>query len=59
MMVNFLGLIVIRLSLAYLLGFVLGLGLVGLWLGISLETFVRAIAIYAVFLKGKWMQVKV
>ena len=59
MLVNFIGLIVIRLSLAYLLGFGLGLGLVGLWLGMSLETFLRAIAIYAVFHRGKWMLVKV
>jgi putative MATE family efflux protein len=59
MIVNFLGLIVIRLSLAYTLGFILGWGLFGIWLGIAVETFVRAIAIYAIFLKGKWMLVNV
>lgn len=52
-------LIVTRLSLSYTLGFVLGMGLFGIWLGMALETFLRMILIYAVFVKGKWMQVKV
>ncbi len=59
MVINFMSLIVTRISLSYTLGFILGLGLFGIWLGMALETFLRAIVIYAVFLKGTWMQVKV
>ena len=59
MFVNLMGLIIMRLSLAYALGFILGMGLFGIWLGMAIETFLRAIVIYAVFIKGKWMQVKV
>jgi putative MATE family efflux protein len=59
MFINFVGLIVTRLSLSYSLGFLLGLGLLGVWLGMALETFIRAILIYAVFVRGSWMQVKV
>jgi len=59
MFINFMGLIVTRLSLSYSLGFLLGLGLFGVWLGMAVETFFRAILIYAVFVKGTWMQVKV
>jgi Na+-driven multidrug efflux pump len=35
------------------------MGLFGIWLGMTVETFLRAIVIYAVFLKGHWMQVEV
>lgn len=59
MIINFMGLIVTRLTLSYALGFLLGMGLFGIWLGMAVETFLRAIAIYAVFIKGHWMQVKV
>lgn len=59
MLINFVCLIVIRLSLSYTLGFVLGLGLFGIWLGMAVEVFLRTIAIYAVFVKGSWMRVKV
>ena len=59
MFINFMSLIVTRLSLSYTLGFLVGMGLFGIWLGLALETFLRMILIYAVFVKGKWMQVKV
>jgi putative MATE family efflux protein len=59
MYINFVSLIVIRISLSYALGFWLGLGLYGIWLGMTVETILRAIVIYAVFLKGRWMQVNV
>jgi len=59
MLINFMGLIVIRLSLSYTFGFLLGMGLFGIWLGMAVETFLRSIVIYAVFIKGHWMQVKV
>jgi putative MATE family efflux protein len=59
MYINFVSLIVIRISLSYALGFWLGLGLYGIWLGMAVETIFRATVIYAVFLKGRWMHVKV
>jgi putative MATE family efflux protein len=59
MYINFISLIVIRISLSYALGVWLGMGLFGIWLGMTVETFLRAIVIYAVFLKGHWMQVEV
>ncbi|HUV80808.1 MAG TPA: MATE family efflux transporter [Candidatus Bathyarchaeia archaeon] len=59
MLINFICLIVIRLSLSYTLGFVLGMGLFGIWLGMTVEVFLRTTVIYAVFLKGNWMRVKV
>jgi putative MATE family efflux protein len=59
MYINFVSIIVIRLSLAYALGFWLDMGLFGIWLGMAIETILRVIVIYAVFIKGKWMRVKV
>ena len=59
LLINFMGLIVARLSLSYSLGFVLGLGLFGVWLGMAVETFFRALVIYAVFVRGRWTQVTV
>jgi putative MATE family efflux protein len=59
LVVNFFGLIVIRLSLLYLLAFALGLGLLGIWLGMIIELFIRVFIMYAVFLRGHWMKVKV
>jgi putative MATE family efflux protein len=59
MYINFVSLIIIRISLSYILGFVIGLGLFGIWLGMAVETIFRATVIYAVFLKGHWMHVKV
>jgi putative MATE family efflux protein len=59
MLVNFMGLIITRISLAYALGFLLDMGLLGIWLGMASETFLRATAIYAIFRKGQWMHVHV
>ncbi|MHC1610689.1 MAG: MATE family efflux transporter [Candidatus Methanospirareceae archaeon] len=59
MLINFVYLIMIRLSFSYTLGFVFGWGLFGIWLGMTVEVFLRTITIYAVFLKGNWMRVEV
>jgi putative MATE family efflux protein len=59
MLINFVSLIGIRILLAYVLGFVLGWGLLGIWVGTTIETFIRAAVIYAVFRKGTWMNVAV
>jgi putative MATE family efflux protein len=55
--INFLGLIVLRLLLLYLLAFLLGLGLLGIWIGMIAELFIRAVLMYIVFLRGSWMKV--
>ena len=59
MYINFVGMIIIRLVLVYVLAFPLGLGLYGIFLAIVIEIFIRAILFYCVFLKGGWMKVKV
>ena len=59
LVINFIGLIVIRISLLYLLAFLLGLGLLGIWLGMIIELFIRVFLMYGVFQKGNWMKVKV
>jgi putative MATE family efflux protein len=59
LVINFFGLIVLRLTLTYILAFVLGLGLLGIWLSFFIETATRSILLYLVFLKGNWMKVKV
>lgn len=59
LVINFTGLIVIRLTLLYLLAYVLGMGLLGIWIGMILEMFIRVGMFYYVFEKGQWMTVKV
>ena len=50
---------VIRLPLAYVLGFVFGLGLTGIWLGVTIDYFVRAALLAIRFRSGAWARVKV
>jgi putative MATE family efflux protein len=59
LLINFTGLIVIRLTLLYLLAYVLGMGLLGIWIGMIIEMFIRTGLMYFVFLKGDWMKVEV
>ncbi len=59
MLINLTGLMGIRLGIAVLLAFFLGMGLVGIWLGMFFETFIRAIWMYLEFRRGKWAKVKV
>jgi putative MATE family efflux protein len=59
MYINFVGMIVIRLALIYLLAFPLGLGLNGIFIAITIEIFIRAFLFYIVFLKGDWKNVEV
>jgi len=59
MIINLTGLLGIRLGLAILFAYPLGLGLVGVWLGMFFETFIRAGWMSLEFLKGKWSTVKV
>ncbi len=57
--INFLGLIVLRLSLIYILAYLLGMGLLGIWVGMIIELYIRVSVMYVVFQKGSWMKVKV
>jgi len=57
MLVTFLGGIGIRLPMAYLLGIHWGLGLVGVWIGITIDWIVRLGVIYSLFRWGRWRRV--
>ena len=59
MIINLTGLFGIRLSLATVFAYPLGFGLVGIWLGMFFETFIRAIWMYLEFRRGRWAAVKV
>jgi putative MATE family efflux protein len=50
---------VVRLPLAYVLAFPLGLGLAGVWLGIAADYFVRAAMLAWRFNSGAWQRVRV
>jgi putative MATE family efflux protein len=49
----------VRLPLAYVFGFVFGLGLTGIWLGVTIDYFVRAALLAVRFRSGAWARVKV
>ncbi len=57
--VSFIGLYLVRLPLAYFLGFMTPLGVHGVWLSMALEYYVRAAIITGRFRKGKWKRIKV
>lgn len=59
LVVTFVNWFLVRLPLAYVLAFPVGLGLTGIWLGVTVDYFVRA-ALFAVrFRSGAWARVKV
>jgi putative MATE family efflux protein len=49
----------IRLPLAYVLAFPVGLGLTGIWLGVTVDYFLRAVLFAFRFRSGAWARVKV
>jgi putative MATE family efflux protein len=49
----------IRLPLAYVLAFPLGLGLTGIWLGVTVDYFLRAVLFAVRFRSGAWARVRV
>lgn len=57
--VSFVGLYIVRLPLAYVLGFMTPLGVTGVWLTMSLEYYVRAAIITTRFRKGRWKKIVV
>lgn len=59
MVVTTLGFFIIRIPTAYLLVRFTDLGLAGAWLGMGIDLIIRSIFIGALFLGGKWKQLKV
>ena len=49
----------VRLPLAYTLGFVFGFGLTGIWMGVTVDYYVRAVLMTLRFRSGVWARVKV
>jgi Na+-driven multidrug efflux pump len=49
----------IRLPLAYVLAFPLGMGLTGIWLGVTVDYFLRAVLFAIRFRSGAWARVTV
>lgn len=49
----------VRLPLAYALAFIFGLGLTGIWLGVTIDYFVRAVLLALRFRSGAWARVRV
>jgi Na+-driven multidrug efflux pump len=50
---------VLRLPLAYLFAFVFGFGLTGIWLGVTVDYFVRAALLALRFGSDAWTRVRV
>ncbi len=59
MIINLSGLLGIRIGLALLFAYPLALGLIGVWLGMMIETYIRALWMFLEFRRGKWSQVRV
>jgi putative MATE family efflux protein len=59
LMVSLLNWFVVRLPLAYILAFPVGLGLTGVWLAVSIDYFVRAALLALRFRSGAWAKVRV
>jgi len=49
----------IRLPLAYVLAFPMGMGLTGIWFGVTVDYFVRALLLALRFRSGAWARVRV
>ena len=59
LLVSFVNWFVVRLPLAYTLAFPLGMGLTGIWLGVTVDYFVRALLLAWRFKSGAWARVRV
>ena len=58
-MVSIISVTVIRTVVSYLCAYILGLGIIGVWVGIVADQMGRFIASFARFKKGKWTEIKV
>ena len=59
LLVSFMSWFVLRLPLAYIFAFVFGFGLTGIWLGVTVDYFVRAALFALRFRSGAWARVRV
>ncbi|HKY50799.1 MAG TPA: MATE family efflux transporter [Candidatus Limnocylindria bacterium] len=59
LIVSFVNWFLVRLPLAYVFGFVFGLGLTGIWLGVTVDYFVRAVLMALRFRSDAWARVRV
>jgi len=57
MFTTMIGMWVFRIVAGYILGISFGLGLIGVWLGMYIDWFVRGILYYIRFKKGKWKSI--
>ena len=57
--INALGLFLIRLPVAYLLGIVLQQGLIGAWSGMSVDVLIRAVVAWLYFRMGTWARTRI
>jgi len=53
------GIYAVRIPLSYLLGFLLGLGIIGVWVPLVIEYWYRAGIISVRFLRGRWKTIRV
>lgn len=56
MVTSFIGMWLFRVTMGYLLGVTLKLGLLGVWMGMFIDWLVRGILYFIRFKKGKWKQ---
>jgi Na+-driven multidrug efflux pump len=59
MKIVIISLVFVRIGLAYLLAICLDLGLIGAWVAMVLDLFVRGVLIQRRFSQGNWKMVKV
>ena len=59
MVINLTGLLGIRIGFALIFAYPLGLGLIGVWVGMMIETYIRAAWMYLEFRREKWARVRV
>jgi Na+-driven multidrug efflux pump len=58
MLVNLIGVWLVRIPLSYFLAFPMGMGLVGVWLTIIIDWIIRSTLLYMFWLRGKWVKIK-
>lgn len=56
---TFIGVLLIRVVLSYVFVIIMGYGLMGAWMAVLIDQFVRWIFVYARFRTGKWKHVKI
>lgn len=57
--INFVGIFLVRLPIAYLMGIHFRLGLIGAWSGMCADVVVRAVLAVLYFRKGGWAQIRI